>query len=422
MSDAPVSVRLPGKAFNDVYVPHLKNNSRRQIFFGGSSSGKSVFLAQRAVIDILRGRRNYLICRQVARTLRMSVFSEVCNVIATWDIGGEFEINKTDMLITCGNGYQIAFVGLDDVEKLKSIRPGKGVWTDIWIEEATETEKNIVKQLMKRQRGGDKNIKKRLILSFNPILQNHWIFEEYFSKLGWADKQTNYQAQDGSLSILKTWYIHNRFLTPDDITDLENESDKYFYEVYTMGNWGVLGNVIFTNWSVQDLSGMQAQFTNRRNGLDFGFSSDPAALHRSHYDRAHKTIYIFNELYERGLTNDVLAGVLRPIVEGDPVTCDSSEPKSIKELRDNGINAKPAIKGKDSVNFGIQWLQQQTVIIDTGCINHINEFRQYHWKEDKNGIAMRVPVDKNNHLIDAARYAYESDTKGEPRRATSRQG
>jgi len=402
-----VTVRIPPEAFNDIFLPHLNNLARTQIFYGGSGSGKSVFLAQRTIHDVMKGGRNYLVCRQVGGTLRGSVFTEINRVISDWGVKHLFTVNKTDMLITCSNGYQIIFVGLDDIEKLKSIVPAKGSITDIWIEEATETERNTVIGLYKRQRGGDPSIPKRLTLSFNPIMQNHWIYVEFFSKIAWADDQTEYS--NDRISILKTWYIHNRFLTPDDIADLENEKDTYFYAVYTLGNWGVLGSVIFTNWKVQDLSGMQKQFTNRRNGLDFGFSNDPAALSRSHYDPAHKTIYIFNELYELGLTNDVLA---REVVEKcgqDEVVCDSAEPKSIVELRMYGVNAVAAEKGKDSVIFGIQWLQQQTIIIDVNCVNAKNEFMQYHWKEDKSGIPVRQPIDRNDHIISATRYAYEDD-------------
>ena len=418
MSD-PITVDVSPSVFNDAYRPHLTNTARTQIFFGGSSSGKSVFLAQRAVFDVLRGKRNYLVYRQVARTLRQSVFSEVCAVIFAWNVGELFNINKSEMVITCANGRQISFAGLDDVEKLKSIRPAFGAWTDVWIEEATETDRNSVKQLMKRQRGGEQDTKKRMVLSFNPILQSHWIYEEYFSKIGWADKQTEYRSDD--LSILKTWYIHNRFLTSDDVKDLENETDKYFYNVYTLGNWGVLGNVIFTNWRVEDIQHMQHNFVNRRHGLDFGFADDPAAAHNSHYDRLHKTIYIYDELYATGLTNPELATQLKPMIGNDPIRCDSAEPKSIKELKDNGINAVPARKGKDSVLFGIQWLQQQTIVIDPRCVNMIREAQSYKWKEDASGNALPIPVDKFNHHWDEIRYAYEDDMIVK-KKATSRQG
>jgi len=416
------TVDIHPEVFNKVYLPYLEDVTPIQIFFGGASSGKSVFLAQRAVYDLLKGKRNYLICREVARTLRGSVVQEITKIIREWGISNLFSINKTDNTITCTNGYQIVFAGLDDVEKLKSITPAKGVFTDAFCEEATETDKASIAQLLKRQRGGSENTQKRVTLSFNPILQTHWIYEDYFKSIGWADDQREYRTEE--ISILKTTYLDNRFLTKQDVSRLLEEKDKYRYDVYTLGNWGVLGNVIFTNWKVQDLSDMMDQFVNRRNGLDFGFSSDPAAVVITHYDRMRKIIYIYNELYQSGLTNDLLADEVKNMIGNwkedektkertcestEPIVCDSSEPKSIAELQGYGINADGAIKGKDSVLFGIQWLQQHEIIIDTSCINTRNEFMQYKWKEDKGGKALPVPVDKSNHLIDGLRYAYESD-------------
>ena len=408
MSDADVRVVIDPENINEIYIPYLDNTSRIQIYYGGSSSGKSVFLAQRDVIKVLRGGRNILICRQVGRTLRGSVVQEVTKVIREWGLSDLFTINKTDGTITCVNGYQMVFSGLDDVEKLKSITPAKGVFTDIRVDEATEMERSSLKQLLKRQRGGDVRTRKTMTLSFNPVLQSNWIYTDYFAPLGWADSQTEYTSD--TLSILKTWYVHNRFLTPDDIADLENETDEYFKSVYTFGNWGILGDVIFTNWTVEDLSGMQAQFTNRRHGLDFGFSSDPAAMACTHYDRKYKTIYIYDELYERGLTNDLLAEEVKKRIESDRVVCDSAEPKSIAELKKLGVNSVGAIKGKDSVEHGIQWLKQQRIIIDKKCVNSQNEFRQYHWKKDKDGNATRQPSDKNNHILDGLRYGYEDES------------
>ena len=407
-----IDVNIDAKVFNDVYVPHLDNYARTQIFYGGSGSGKSVFLAQRCVIDLMKGGRNYLICRAVGKYIRRSVYVEIKKVIDAWELSEIFSVNKTDGTVTCANGYQAIFVGLDDTQKLKSITPQKGVFTDIWVEEATETERKTIKDLFKRQRGGSETTPKRMVLSFNPILQQHWIYQDYFATLAWSDTQTEYKSDD--LSIQKTWYVHNKFLTPDDVADLENEKDSYFFNVYTLGNWGVLGNVIFTNWSVEDLSDMRDQFTDRRNGLDFGFSTDPAALSVSHYDKLRKTIYIFDELYETGLTNDVLAEEVKKVIKNDRVVCDSAEPKSIAELRRYGVDAIGAKKGRDSVLHGVQWLQQQKIVIDKNCVNARNEFMQYKWKENADGITVRrgglpVPVDSNNHLIDSTRYAYESD-------------
>lgn len=401
---------MPQIAINDVYLPYLDEMSRVQVFYGGASSGKSVFIAQRTVMDVAQGGRNYLVCRAVGRTIRRSVMNEIRKVIADAELTKLFDVNRSDGIITCKNGYQILFAGLDDVEKIKSITPERGALTDVWVEEATETSRDSVRQLMKRQRGGDESVAKRLTLTFNPILQTHWIYEDYFASIGWADKQTQHKAND--LSILKTWYIHNKFLTQQDIEGLENEKDKYYRDVYTYGNWGVLGNVIFANWRVEDLSEMRNQFTNRRNGLDFGFASDPAAIVCTHYDTKRKTIYVFDELYERGLTNDLLAAEVKRMMGSDIVTCDSAEPKSIAELQKLSVNATGAKKGKDSVTWGIDWLKQQEIVIDSRCVNLRNELQAYKWKEDAGGNAIRVPVDKNNHLIDALRYAYESEAGG----------
>jgi phage terminase large subunit len=427
MSRQTIPVSISKKIFNDVYIPYLTNYARTQIFFGGSASGKSVFLSERAVFDILAGGRNYLVCRAVGKTIKRSVFTEIKKVITAWDMWDEFEKNETDLTITCANGYQILFAGLDDTEKLKSITPAKGVLTDVWVEEATEVDRGSVKDLYKRQRGGRESTRKRLTMSFNPILQNHWIFEEYFKSIGWGDDQEEYNADD--LTILKTTYKDNRFLTTQDRADLENEKDQYRYDVYTLGKWGVLGNVIFTNWRIADLSGMRDQFTNRRNGLDFGFASNPAAIGVSHYDYTRKTIYFYDEFYETGYTNDMLADEAKRMIgfwkeqDGkqvctgtEDIICDSAEPKSIKELQNYGVNARGAKKGKDSVNFGIQWLQQQTIVVDKKCINMQNELRQYKWKEGADGkpVSPPKPVDANNHLIDGGlRYAYEDDMESE---------
>jgi phage terminase large subunit len=403
-------IDLPVEHINPAYRKHLYAKQRTQIFYGGSSSGKSVFLAQRAIIDLLNGGRNYLICRQVGRTLRRSVFNELQKIINEWRINDLFTINLTEQIITATNGYQILFSGLDDPEKIKSITPAKGVITDVWIEEATETQEQAIKQLYKRLRGGSDKTAKRLTMSFNPILRTHWIYQSEFSPIAWTDDQRQHVTND--LLILKTTYRDNTFLTQQDRDELEKERDSYFYDVYTLGNWGVLGDIIFTNWRTEELKGKISQFTNHRDGLDFGFASDPAAFVATHYDRANKTIYIYDELYERGLTNDVLAEQVRPLAADRPFAADSAEPKSIKELQRYGLRVFPTRKGQDSVWHGIQWLQQQTILIDPRCINTRNEFQQYQWRKDRDGNAIRQPVDKNNHAIDALRYAYEEEIAG----------
>lgn len=389
---------------NDAYIPFLEDTTRLQIFFGGSSSGKSYFLAQRAVIDVLQGR-NYLITRNVARTIRSSVFNQITKTILSMGLMRQFKISQSDMTITCmKNRKQFLFAGLDDVEKLKSVTPIDGVITDIWLEEATETAYEAYKQLSKRLRGKTEgNLPKRIIFSFNPVLQSHWIYKEFFGK--WDDSKNLYR-EDG-MFILKTTYKDNKFLTNDDIYSLEHETDSYFYNVYTLGMWGVLGNLVFKNWRVESLASRIPAFDKIYNGLDFGFSADPNALIRVHVDQARKKIYVFDELYKCEMQDDELAEELKKRLGTQYVTCDCAEPKSIADLNRRGVRALPARKGPDSVNYGIRFLQGYEIIIDPGCQNFKNEIQAYHWAEDKYGNALRKPVDKDNHLMDALRYATE---------------
>lgn len=398
-----MEISLDRKLFNPAYLPYVDDQTRNQIFYGGSSSGKSKFIAQRLVKDLLAGGRNYLCTRKVAKTLRKSSFAEVVKVITEWRLGTEFAINQSDMAITCNNGYQAIFVGLDDVEKVKSITPNVGVFTDTWEEEATENEEVDDKQLGKRLRGKSQ-YKKRRTKSFNPILKEHWIYQNYFNE--WQDNKTILKNED--LLILKTTYKDNRFLELDDIKELENEKDKYYHDVYTLGNWGILGGVIFTNWRVEEFD--SRPFDNYKAGLDFGYGDDPAAIIHCHLDRMRRKIYICGESYNQGLTNDLLAAEIRRVCDNTYITCDSAEPKSIQELRNLGISATGAIKGKDSVNMGIQWLQQYQIIIHPTCIRFKGEIAQYKRQQDRTtGVILPTPVDKNNHGIDALRYALEAE-------------
>jgi phage terminase large subunit len=314
-----------------------------------------------------------------------------------------YRINKSDMVITCtDNDAQILFSGLDDVEKVKSITPAKGVLERIFVEEATEIKEDAYMQLTKRLRGfSDKA--KYIILAFNPILKSHWIYKKFFSK--WEDGKNIYE--DEHLLIVKTTYKDNMMLTEQDKERLENESDPYYYNVYSLGNWGVLGNIIFKNWRMDDLSGMIDKFDNIYLGLDFGYSNDPNAVIKINIDKAQRKIYVFDEWYQAGMTDAELVTVVKRMAGSEYITCDCSDTKSIDYLASCGIRAIPAAKGADSINRGIRWLQGYEIIVDTRCQNFKNEIEQYHWLEDKYGNAMAKAADLNNHLLDALRYATE---------------
>lgn len=399
-----LTVKVKPSAFNTAYYHHLKNDHRYQIYYGGSSSGKSVFLATRAALDCLAGR-NYLVVRKVARTLRGSCWNEIMKAITRHGLNHLFRIRQSDMIIEAkASGAQIVFAGLDDVEKIKSITPAKGVFTDIWMEEATECSYADYKQLDKRLRGRCKFLK-RFTLSFNPVYRTHWIFTEFFTI--WDD--TKQYAEAPRISILKTTHRDNRFLAPEDHEALENEPDEYYREVYTYGNWGILGDVIFRNWHTDDLSAYKDMPGKTYYGLDFGFSHDPAAVIKVRFERAKKQILILDEIYERGLINVLLAEKVKPFAGRHPVTCDCAEAKSITELRRYGVNAIASKKGADSVIHGIQWLQGYEIIVDNQCQHARNELTLYQWRKDKDGNSLADPVDRDNHLIDALRYALETE-------------
>lgn len=395
-------VELDAKLFNPAYLQFIADVRPLQIYFGGSSSGKSKFIAQRAIHDLMVGGRNYLVVRNTKNTLQGSVFTEMTKVIDEWGVDTFFKINNTSLTITCKNGYVALFRGLDDVEKIKSITAPRGVITDIWVEEATETRQTDFKQLSKRLRGLS-DVPKRITLTFNPILKSHWIYTEYFKT--WDDDDTIFI--DDQLIILKTTYKDNEFLTAQDIHSLESEKDSYFYDVYTLGKWGVLGDLIFKNWSIKDLSDDSDIFDIFDHGLDFGYSNDPTAYVKVYYHKASKTIYIYREYGNKGVVNETIANDIKPLLGDDTVVCDSAEPKSIAELNSYNVSAIGANKGKDSVLHGVQWLQKCKIVIDKSCQNCINNFRQYHWIKDKQGNVLNKPVDRYNDFIDALRYALE---------------
>jgi phage terminase large subunit len=205
---------------NKLFYPLYNNKSRYLVLYGGAGSGKSVFCAQKIIYRMLTEKNHrFLVVRKVANTIRNSAFAEIKTVISTWGLSELFQINKTDMEITCKNGNSIIFCGLDDVEKLKSIAHITG----IWIEEASELEQQDFQQLDLRLRGKTANYK-QIILSFNPVSILHWL-KEYF-----IDKPPK------SSTVLKSTYRDNQFIDEEYKQVLEGmrEHDEYYYSVYCL--------------------------------------------------------------------------------------------------------------------------------------------------------------------------------------------
>lgn len=234
-----VNIRISKKVFNPVYLPYLDNDDRYLIFYGGGSSGKSYFIAQRWIYKLIQPKRcNLLIVRQTGDTNRRSTFPLMKQVISNWNLGDHFKINESDMRIVCKlTGNEVAFAGLDDVEKIKSITFANGELTHEWVEEATECQEADINQLKVRLRGGKS--KKQMVLSFNPINIQHWIKKHFIDS--------------GLATVCFSTYKDNKFLTDDDRKALEDLkfTDEYTYEVYCLGKWGILGKTVFDARAIQ---------------------------------------------------------------------------------------------------------------------------------------------------------------------------
>lgn len=235
-----VNIKISKKVFNDVYLPYLECDDRYLVFYGGGSSGKSYFIAQMLIYRAIKPDRfNLLVVRQTGDTNRRSTFPLFKQVISNWNLSKYFKINESDMRIVCKlTGNEIAFAGLDDVEKIKSITFANGELTTEWVEEATETQEADINQLKVRLRGGKS--KKQMILSFNPINIQHWIKKHFIDS--------------GLATVCFSTYKDNKFLTDDDRKALEDlkYTDEYTYRVYCLGEWGILGKTVFNAIAIQN--------------------------------------------------------------------------------------------------------------------------------------------------------------------------
>ena len=234
-----VNIKISKKVFNDVYLPYLNNTDRYLVFFGGGSSGKSYYIAQRFIYKLIHPVRcNILVVRQTGDTNRKSTFPLLKQVISNWNLSEHFKVNESDMRIVCKlTGNEVAFAGLDDVEKIKSITFANGELTDIWVEEATECQEADINQLKVRLRGGKSN--KQMVLSFNPINVQHWIKRHFIDS--------------GLATVCFSTYKDNKFLTDADRKALEDLrlTDEYVYNVYCLGQWGILGKTVFDARAIQ---------------------------------------------------------------------------------------------------------------------------------------------------------------------------
>ena len=393
----PINLKLSKKLFNDIYLPHLLDYSKRyEIFFGGAGSGKSVFISQKLIVKACKQVRKILVIRKYGTTLNDSVFQLILDQLKKWQLLEHCKINLSTHTIILPNGSMFLFKGLDDSEKIKSITD----ITDIWVEEATEITEDDFTQLDLRLRALAGDL--QLLCSFNPVSKANWVYKKWFDpKASYDEKET---------MILKTTYKNNRFLPLEYIKALEEkeQSNPLYYKIYALGEFAVAEGLVITNWTKEDFDPMQlAQTLDHRSGMDLGFT-DPSAVIESLYDKDNKTIYIFNEFYKRGCQlSEIAQAIMDMGLRKAKIMVDSAEPRSREYFRNKGINAVPCTKGADSVKAGLMFLQDHRIVVHPSCKNFIIELENFSYiKSKKTGEWTDDTTHEFSHAIDALRYAY----------------
>ena len=381
------------------------NSKKRYVVVKGSrASKKSKTTALWHIVKLIEyPLANVLVVRKTERTLRDSCYSDLKWAIQRLGLESYFSCTVSPLEITYKpTGQKILFRGMDDPLKLTSISVPQGYICFCWIEEAYEINKESDFDMLDESIRGElpSGLFKRLTITFNPWSERHWLKKRFFDK------------EDDSVLALTTNYLCNEWLDESDKALFERMkvNNPRRYQVAGLGNWGIVDGLIFENWkeeqfNIDDIKTKCESIF----GLDFGYTNDPTALFCGLFDKVNKKIYVFDEIYEKGLSN---AAIYQRVNDKgfskELITADCAEPKSIDELRGLGlIRITAAKKGKDSIMNGIQFIQDYEIIIHPKCVNFLTEISNYTWDKDKFGNAINKPVDDFNHLMDAMRYAIE---------------
>jgi len=383
--------------FNQNVLDHIfEYDNREEIYYGGASSGKSQGIHQKLLLKACKDwkkPRRVLILRKIQRSLRDSVWQHFIDVLDQFKLKEHCKIDKTNFEIILPNDAQFLFRGLDDPEKIKSI---KGI-SDIFLEEATEFTEEDYTQLNLRLRDRVQK-QKQTFCSFNPISRKNWVYRTFFenkteAKVFWSSYKDNHFLDEATINYLES---------------LKHKNPAY-YRIYALGEFATLDRLIFPVYESRLIPHEEIAGLPQYNGLDFGYINDPSALISVRYDEKGKKIYIISEYVKSGMLNDEIARVINELgLHKEVINADSAERKSIDEIKFKGVPRIKAVgKGKDSVLQGIQWLLQHQLIVDERCFKTREELENYTWKKDKSGNYINEPVDGFNHTIDAIRYALQ---------------
>jgi phage terminase large subunit len=361
---------------------------------GSAGSGKSYFIGQKIITRCCMEPITVLVCRKFGTTLRNTCFDLLKEIINKWQLTPYIKIKETDMSFHFPNGSKIIMMGLDEETKLLSLNNV----SVIWVEEAYEVPQPIIDQLNLRMRGKAKN--QQIIMSFNPISKSSWLYN--FCEVTPPD----------SFRYLHSTYKDNPFLGEEYIRSLDEmeKRNPSKYRVYGKGQWGVDSEgLVITNWKEEEFDSMAlaAAGLEHRAGMDLGWV-DKSAIIDSLYDRENKIIYVFNEFYKSGCQLSELATAIKDMgLARSKLAVDAAEPRSIQFFRNEGINANPCAKGKDSVKAGLMFLQDHLIVVHPKCKNFKTELENFSYiKSKQTGEWTDDTTHEWSHAIDACRYAY----------------
>lgn len=404
-------IRLP-EVVGKGYKTFWNFEGRYRVCKGSRASKKSKTTALNIIKRMMQyPQANTLVVRKVFRTLKDSCFTELKWAINRLGVQAFWEIKESPLELTyTPTGQKIYFRGLDDPFKIASISVESGSLCWGWVEEAfeilNEDDFNMLDESIRGQT--PPGLFKQWTLTLNPWNEKHWIKRRFF----------DVEPSDQILA-LTTNYLCNEWLDDADLKVFETmkQNNPRRYKVAGLGEWGSVEGLIYDRWREESFD--RSEVAKRPGvvsvfGLDFGYTADPTALFCGLYDAESSRLWVFDELYERGLTNKEIAARLEAKgYSKERITADSAEPKSIDELRALGVRRiNGARKGRDSVNNGIQFLQNLEIIISPSCVNFLTEIVNYAWQVDKWGQTLNRPAEGFDHLMDAMRYALEGAIRG----------
>lgn len=392
---------IVGKGYGEFW----RFKGRYKVVKGSRASKKSSTQSLRVIYEIVSNPViNWLVVRKTERTLRDSCFAQLKWAMRRLHVEKYFRCSVSPLEITyIPTGQKILFRGLDDPLKVTSITVDSGCLCRLWIEEAYEiTKEDDFNRLDESIRGQlPEGMYHQVVLTFNPWSDRHWLKKRFFD------------TPNPNVLAMTTNYRCNEFLSKSDLDLFEDmKKNPRRYAVAGEGDWGVVDGLVYENWKEQvfDTSEITRRATVKSAfGLDFGYTNDPSAFICLLVDETAREIYVFDEMYQKGMSNDDIGEELvRRGYSKERIRADSAEPKSIAYLRKKYLRRiRAAKKGPDSIMAGVTLIQDYTIIIHPSCVNFITEISNYTWATDKFDNKINKPVDDFNHLMDAMRYAME---------------